>query len=99
MRSSCACRASTEVLEGGDGEAPARVEALRAAGTLRLMFSSASRRSAWKSGWRNVQLWGRVRRGQREEGRRERAYVFAELVVVGVLDLRKDVSAGVGDAA
>ena len=42
---------------------------------------------------------GRVRRGQREEGRRERAYVFAELVVVGVLDLRKDGSAGVGDAA
>jgi hypothetical protein len=29
---------------------------LRAAGTLRLMFSRASRLSAWKSGCRNVQL-------------------------------------------
>ena len=29
---------------------------LRCAGTLRFMFSSASRLSAWKSGWRNVQL-------------------------------------------
>jgi hypothetical protein len=29
----------------------------RWAGTFRFMFSSASRRSAWKSGWRNVQLW------------------------------------------
>ena len=37
---------------------------------------------------------GEGQEGQREEGRRERAYVFAELVVVGVLDLRKDGSAG-----
>lgn len=29
---------------------------LRAAGTLRFMFSRASRLSAWKSGCRNVQL-------------------------------------------
>ena len=29
----------------------------RWAGTFRFIFSSASRRSAWKSGWRNVQLY------------------------------------------
>ena len=40
------------------------VEDLRALGTLRLMFSRASRRSAWKSGWRNVHDWeGCVVRG------------------------------------
>ena len=27
------------------------------AGTFRFIFSSASRRSPWKSGWRNVQLY------------------------------------------
>lgn len=41
--------------EDGEGDWPPRPPVdLRAAGTLRLMFSSASRRSAWKSGWRNV---------------------------------------------
>ena len=29
------------------------------AGTFRLMFSRASRLSAWKSGWRKVQLYDR----------------------------------------
>ena len=58
-----------ELLEGREPEdvvpavccaAAARAAAAKAvfrcAGTLRLMFSRASRRSAWKSGWRNVQL-------------------------------------------
>ena len=62
--------------EDGEGEAlrpplpPTWWEVdLRAAGTLRLMFSSASRRSAWKSGCRNVQLYGGwlVVVGQRRE--------------------------------
>ena len=44
--------------EDGDGELAPRPVDLRAAGTLRLMFSSASLRSAWKSGWRKVQLCG-----------------------------------------
>jgi len=53
--------------EGGRDVFRAAVdEDLRAAGTLRFMFSRASRRSAWKSGWRNVQL---CRGGKIEEVR------------------------------
>ena len=65
MRSIWFCRASM-VDEEGEGEEfrPWWVLDLRAAGTLRLMFSRASRRSAWKSGWRNVHDWeGCVVRG------------------------------------
>lgn len=65
---------------------------LRAAGTLRLMFSSASRRSTWKSGWRKVQLCVRgKKRGQKREeaGRALCTHVLAKLVVVRVLDLRE----------
>ena len=44
---------------GGGREEVVEVVGLRGAGTLRFMFSSASRLSAWKSGWRNVQLYQR----------------------------------------
>ena len=45
-----------------DGGERGRVEEeagtdFRTVGTLRLMFSRSLGRSAWKEGWRNVQLW------------------------------------------
>jgi hypothetical protein len=41
------------------------------AGTFRLIFSSASRLSAWKSGWRKVQLYER-KLIQKERGTRKK---------------------------
>ena len=87
--------------DGGEGEErfgrEEDVADLRAAGTLRLMFSSASRRSAWKSGWRKVQLCKRARQRERslcarERARTRRTYVLAELVVVGIFHLWRVVS-------
>ena len=66
------------------------VVCLRWVGTLRLMFSRESRRAAWKSGWRNVQLYGTrstIADGGIER-RAEKTHVFAELIVVSICDLR-----------
>ena len=69
---------------GGEGEEVWAAD-LRAAGTLRLMFSRASLRSTWKSGWRKVQLC--VGSEARGKGGKRMTHVLAELVVVRVLDL------------
>ena len=57
----------------------------RWAGTLRLMFSRASRLSAWKSGWRKVQLCGADQ--QRGKRRKDTAYMLSKLVIIRVLYL------------
>lgn len=63
-----------------------RADVFLAAGTLRLMFSRASRLSAWKSGWRNVHDCGCVVSFFDDDKREKRTCMFAKLVVVGVLD-------------
>ncbi len=62
-------------------------------GDFTLDVLEASRRSAWKSGWRNVQLW-------KEEDIRDRSAVaIAILVLVRVLDLVEIVLVELADEA
>lgn len=91
--------ASTFAFEAlGEGELAPRAAAaaalgppvdLRAAGTLRLMFSSASRRSAWKSGCLNVQLYKRVRSEEGRQAENNKTDMFAILIIVCVFDFVK----------
>lgn len=71
----------------GEGELAPRavvlVVVLRAAGTLRLMFSNASRRSARKSGCLNVQLCRKVR-SEEQYTENDKTYMFAILGIVRV---------------
>ncbi len=66
------------------------------------MFSRASRRSAWKSGWRNVQLWkeeGDISICRSIGGGNTHSYMFAILVLVRVLDLVEVVLVELADEA
>jgi len=66
------------------------------------MFSRASRRSAWKSGWRNVQLWkeeGDISICRSIGGGNTRSYMLAILVLVRVLDLVEVVLVELADEA
>jgi len=57
----------------------------RAAGTFRLIFSSASCPSVWKSGCRKVQLYSMMTTSR--YGAKGKTYMLSKLIVVGIFDL------------
>jgi hypothetical protein len=57
----------------------------RAAGTFRLIFSSASHLSAWKSGCRKVQLYSMMSTSR--YGAKGKTYMLPKVIVIGISDL------------
>ena len=61
------------------------------AGTFRLIFSSASLLSAWKSGWRKVQLYGEKNEypKKKKKTKEKKTYMFTKDIIIGIFDFMK----------